>query len=221
MCGPASGSGMPSSARTSASGTPHRSAACAALTTLLQSVHFVVQTPAGPHVDLARAQDCVSEAIAQAEGLVALHKKDSSSNSYIEAIAMEAHAVMCQGVLLVLGHQIFLWIAIVWLLALCGFGAFAALTFGAVITFPCPTVAAAAPPCSSRPKRPRTSRTTTAHRIGVQRAQRHQPVRQAVSELTACGRREAAQSGAKLAPAAALQVNFAEICSTLLHLSTV
>jgi len=34
--------------------------------------------------------------------------------------------------LLLLGHQLFLWIAIVWTMALCGFGAFAALTFGAL-----------------------------------------------------------------------------------------
>ena len=34
--------------------------------------------------------------------------------------------------LIALGHQIFLYIAILWLLALCGFGAFAAITFGAL-----------------------------------------------------------------------------------------
>ena len=34
--------------------------------------------------------------------------------------------------LILLGHQIFLWIAVVWTLALCGFGAFAGITFGAL-----------------------------------------------------------------------------------------
>ena len=35
-------------------------------------------------------------------------------------------------ILLFLGHRCFLWIAICWLIALCGFGAFCAITFGAL-----------------------------------------------------------------------------------------